>query len=419
MFERTSNYPVILVPGVLGYGDDAFASKVLPYFGMTAGSVAKTAKSLGTECYTPTFGTLSGIWDRACELYAQIKGGTVDYGKAHSEKYGTKRYGKTFKGFCPDWGEDGKKVTLIAHGFGAPVARLLVYLMANGSKKEQAAGGELSPLFEGGHPKAVHALVSIAGVNDGMTLCQALEYRIPGTTKALAAGAMAYSQAFSLLHYGFLKNRAPSTPYGNALTPDLSAEGGLLNKIKLNTSALDAYLAHTRDNIFWELSLDGMEEFNKCVSINPDTYYFAYTGEVTRDYGELLPDKKVLGKHDTVMVARDTTKKSIVLPKLAAGITAPTSALISTFKNYIAGAPLVTEEMAPNDGLVNTNTSMAPSTEPSTEFSSVYECEPGIWYQMPIEDKNHLRFLGLGVRPDTYRNEVYDLLEGICNLIEE
>ena len=148
MFQQKNAYPVILVPGVVSY----------------SGKVKKIIESMDLEVYTPSFGLTSGIWDRACELYAQIMGGTVDYGAAHAEQYGTARYGKTYEGFVTNW-SNTNKVTLIAHGAGAPVARLLVYLLTYGSVKEQAAGGDISPLFQGCMGTAVHAVVTLAGVN--------------------------------------------------------------------------------------------------------------------------------------------------------------------------------------------------------------------------------------------------------------
>ena len=128
MIDKKSSYPVILVPGVLGYGDDVKLSKVMPYFGTMSASAAKTIRSLDIPCLTATFTPAAGIWERTCELYAQIAGGTVDYGAAYSKRNGIPRYGKTYDGFVEDWGklnEFGKynKVTLVAHAFGAPVAR--------------------------------------------------------------------------------------------------------------------------------------------------------------------------------------------------------------------------------------------------------------------------------------------------------
>ena len=77
MIDKKSSYPVILVPGVLGYGDDVKLSKVMPYFGTMSASAAKTIRSLDIPCLTATFTPAAGIWERTCELYAQIAGGTV------------------------------------------------------------------------------------------------------------------------------------------------------------------------------------------------------------------------------------------------------------------------------------------------------------------------------------------------------
>ena len=49
---------------------------------------------------------MGSAWDRTCELYAQLTGTRVDYGKAHAEKYGHARYGRTYeKPLFPGWGE--------------------------------------------------------------------------------------------------------------------------------------------------------------------------------------------------------------------------------------------------------------------------------------------------------------------------
>ena len=94
-------------------------------------------------------------------------GGTVDYGKVHSEKYGHKRYGHTYdKPLVPDWGKldaEGKikKINLIGHSFGSPTTRTLVELLTNGSEEERKATkeGSLSPLFEGGHGDMIELLI--------------------------------------------------------------------------------------------------------------------------------------------------------------------------------------------------------------------------------------------------------------------
>lgn len=390
MIDKKSSYPVVLVPGVLGYGDDKKLSKFVPYFGTMSASVPKTIKSLGVDCYTASFTPALGVWGRACELYAQIAGGVVDYGIAFSEKYGTPRFGKTYEGIIKDWGNTDEKVTLIAHGFGAPVARLLAYLMANGSKKEQEAGGaDVSPLFLGGKGKAVHAVVTLAGNNDGTTLFQAMEYQFPGSQKKLLA------QLFKMSGWDATDEK------------------------------LDAYLAKQRTNLFYEAGLDGMADLNKRLEAAPDTYYFSYSAEATRDYAKLLPERK-LGKYENPFTSKayqraKNNSLELTLPDIGHGglAVAPTAALIGTFKNYLSDGPLATSVLHANDGFINTDNTLAPTTEKARAYRSVNDCYPGEWYQMPIWEGNSLGYLGVLQRPDKYRNFYVDLMKIICNLIED
>ena len=394
MIDKKSSYPVILVPGVLGYGDDVKLSKVMPYFGTMSASAAKTIRSLDIPCLTATFTPAAGIWERTCELYAQIAGGTVDYGAAYSKRNGIPRYGKTYDGFVEDWGklnEFGKynKVTLVAHAFGAPVARMLAYLMAFGSQKEQAEGGDVSPLFLGGNSKAVHAVVTLAGNNDGTTLIQALEDKMPGATQKLTDL--------------FFKMK------GDYYTDE----------------DVEEYLQKSRSNMFYEMGLDGMADFNKRIEPNPDTYDFAYSAEATRDYARLLPKRKI-GKYENPFTSKSyqrsmKNKRELTLPDLRHGglPVAPTAALIGTYKNYLSDAPLATPVMHPNDGLINTDNTLAPSTEAARAYRSVNDCYPGEWYQMPIWEGNSLGYLGVFQRPDKYRDFYIDMMKIICNLIEE
>ncbi len=54
------------------------ASASTPW-GMTTGSLTSYLNSLGYETYSATVGPISSAWDRACELYAQLTGTTVDF----------------------------------------------------------------------------------------------------------------------------------------------------------------------------------------------------------------------------------------------------------------------------------------------------------------------------------------------------
>ena len=62
----------------------------------------------GYTVYTVSVGPISSNWDRAVEVYYQLKGGQVDYGRGHSKTYGLvqKPEKKTYSGLYPEW--DGK-----------------------------------------------------------------------------------------------------------------------------------------------------------------------------------------------------------------------------------------------------------------------------------------------------------------------
>lgn len=404
MFQHKSAYPVILIPGLVGYGEENAINKVMPYFGLTATSVQKVIRDMGIPCYSPNFGALSGAWARACELYAQILGGTVDYGEAHSKKYGHPRYGKTYhKAMVPEWGsldDEGKtvKINLIAHGFGSVVARLFVELLNNGSEEERAAttDGSISGLFVGGYNNIVHSVVSIAGVNGGITTFQAMESRVPGAVRGLLKACVAFEELKFRTGYVdpyYAKRGIKVTQYG------LSAVFKLFDKerdgklIEFDEFGLDRYLALKDGNVFYEIGIDGMNEINNHILAHENTYYFSITGSTT---------SKLMNK--------------ITLPKLSSGILAPTALLISTFENYYTDKPIATSIYHENDGLVNTESSLAPVSETATVYKNPAKCQPGIWYQMSVENKNHLAFMGLGQRPDVYRNYIYDLIKIISNL---
>ena len=69
---------------------------------------------------------------RACQIFYQLKGGTVCYGEEHSRSHGHACHGETYEvGSFADWGEDNP-VHLIGHIFGGQTARVLQHLIATG-----------------------------------------------------------------------------------------------------------------------------------------------------------------------------------------------------------------------------------------------------------------------------------------------
>ena len=125
--------PVVFVHGLMGWGQRAGINAVIPYWGMTTGSLTSYLNSLGYETYSATVGPISSAWDRACELYAQLTGTTVDYGAAHAAAHDHARYGITYdQPLFSGWGTK-RAVNLVGHSFGGATTRQFLELMANGS----------------------------------------------------------------------------------------------------------------------------------------------------------------------------------------------------------------------------------------------------------------------------------------------
>ena len=149
--EKTlqANYPFVFVHGLIGWGARSDLDAIVPYWGMTTGSLMKYLNNKGYESYAAQVGPLSGAWDRACELYAQLTGTTVNYGIAHSAEKGHDRFGITYnEPLFEGWSAD-KKINLIAHSFGGATIRMFLEILANGAHGEvaaaRAAGTAVSP----------------------------------------------------------------------------------------------------------------------------------------------------------------------------------------------------------------------------------------------------------------------------------
>lgn len=122
---------VVLVHGLGGWGLD---ENFVDYWNKTV--LLEHFNPDEYNIHIASVGAISSNWDRACELYAQIKGGRVDYGHVHSKKFGHSRWGKTFDGFYPEWDEQ-HPITLIGHSMGGQTIRMLEKLLQVGDISER------------------------------------------------------------------------------------------------------------------------------------------------------------------------------------------------------------------------------------------------------------------------------------------
>ncbi|HEX6708357.1 MAG TPA: hypothetical protein VF169_26725 [Albitalea sp.] len=169
--QAANNAPVILVHGFAGFGRSEMLG--YKYWGGLTDLQAQLQSRYGDQMVrTAVVGPFSSNWDRAVELYYQIKGGCVDYGMLHANTHGHLRKPEDFwhngrtchPGLYPSW-DASHPVHLITHSMGGQTARLLVQLLA-------ANGAPSNPGLFAGSPSSawVKSVTTISTPNDGTTL---------------------------------------------------------------------------------------------------------------------------------------------------------------------------------------------------------------------------------------------------------
>ena len=316
--------PIILVHGFNGFTDDINPSVLSHYWGGDKLDIRQDLESNGYETYEASIGALSSNYDRAVELYYYIKGGTVDYGAAHAEKYGHNRYGKTYEGVYKDW-QPGQKVHLVAHSMGGQTVRQLEELLRNGNKEEieyqKAHGGEISPLYQGTNDNMINSITTLGTPHNG-------------TIAADKLGNEAFVRQLAFDYAKFKGNKNSKVDFGFGQWGLKQREGE--SYVKYVQRVQNSALWTTQDNGFYDLKREGAEKLNKKTSLNPNIVYTTYTGESTRP--------TLLGKQKSDI--------GMFFPFTVTG-------------NVIGKA--AEKEWRENDGLISTISAQHPFNQPYTE----------------------------------------------------
>lgn len=410
MGQYYNNYPLVLLSGWNGWGehDDIDAKGYFPYWNFfTSGDLIAHLEEKGFEVYHPSLGPWNSAWDRACILWAYLFGGRVDYGKVHSEKYHHARYGREYPGVLKDLGQEGphKKISIFGHSFGGPAVKEIANLFVNGSEEERLGTpeDELSPLFVGGHGNLLHSVHTLSGVNNGTSLASMFGKRGSDVFYAVLLG---------------INTVIGDTPLMRGVDL-MTQQWGIMPEVEeitgWNWRSPFAKAAEIRnynrnngfDNVMHEMQVEVVQtEINPNQKEGDTVYYFAQRAIGTKKArnGFDLPGSR-MNPMALVVSPVTTITARVLAPRIQKYVP-------QTGAEYLA-------EWGPNDGFVNYMGLSAPIGAPQEEGTwDMDSFQPGIWYNMPVENHDHMAWNGMGMmKKELFR--VWDQITDLCRRLPD
>jgi len=360
-----TNYTFVFVHGLSGWGSYDSTNKVLKYWGMFGGDLMEYLEAQGFTCRSASVAPHGSAWDRACELYAQLTGTVVDYGKEHSERCRHERYGTDYseEPLVEIWDSE-HKINLLGHSFGGATVRLLSELMANGSEEERDAteSDDLSPLFAGGKGEWIYSITALAAPHNGTTA-----YDVNPDEE-------------------IQEDKTVKSKVQDKLTGIMSAANEAEDDGRIES-----------DNANYDMLLDNAKAMNEKIHTFENLYYFSVpcASTIAREDGTHIPDEN---------------KTEMLFVK--------TATLMGRFTEESAGGIVVDETWFENDGLVNTISARAPFNAPQKEYDET-AIERGVWNVFPTYDGDHMSLQGGLFKTNDVKEFYTDLLSTINQLQEE
>ena len=366
--KSQNKYPIVLVHGFMGWGPEEMGS--YSYWGGKY-DLIKDLEEKGHTIYISNVGPVSSNWDRAVELYYQIKGGQVDYGKGHSDVYGIIRRpkNKKYKGLYPKWSKDNP-IHLIGHSMGGQTARMLDYLLT--TSISDTTGRKESSFFLGEEQNGlIKSITTISTPHNGTTLSTFISAGIPFLQDMIAVAAVVGNSfySFDLEQWGFAINQGESwTSYFKRLQKH-PAWG-------------------TKNIVSWDVSIQGAKDFNSISSANQDINYFTFVNSNT-DLNERT------GRHTP------NSNMSFIIRSNAR--------IIGMKKAYYLDGSETDSTWFENDGIVNKVSMYGPTTgingpDLISNYSSTELLIPGQWYTVNDTIKmDHRRMIGHGTSKEDYK----------------
>lgn len=350
---ETTKYPFVLVHGMMGWGENTEWQKDNVYWGMNSEKpVAEILRDKGYEVAVVTVAPMGSAWDRACELFAQLTGTVVDYGKAHSEAHNHNRYGRDYtdRALLGKNGWDMKTpVNLVTHSFGGPTGYVFTSMLEYGVKEEIEASPEnCSELFKGGHKGLVYSMTTLESPHNGTPFADVMN-----------KGILPYIFATFMNILGTQKSPAVDFMFDQfGITKD-PATGG---KASFNLKNCFNLIA-SNDHAGYDMTIKGSKELYEKFNQAKGTYYFSVAANMTEknQFGITLPE---------------STENKNVLNY--------TSAIVSALSYLPIDGKILGSEWAANDGLVPVVSALYPFGQEHEDYRKEMSVDKGVWYSLPV-----------------------------------
>ena len=357
--DDKTNYECVFVHGLGGWGEYQLYYDLFPYWGVMGGDLMKYLNSRGYNCKAASVTLNFSAWDRACELYAQLAGTRVDYGKEHAERCHHARYGADFSHFplIKDWSEENK-INLLAHSFGGATVLQMLDLLKDGSEAEKAVTpeDELSGLFKGGQENLVYSVTMLSAPMNGTT---------------------AY----------YIKNEIDSDKKATWDERFCSSAVGMLTQPIVDGR-------DEKDCAGYDLSVDGAMEILENIETIDSIYYFSQPCAITTkdENGNWTFDRRKVEVFYVGAVNR-----------------------IANWTGTTPNGYYCDESWQENDGLVNTISAKAPFDAPQQAFD-VNDIRPGVYNIFDTYYGDHMSLMGDFLHVNNIREKYVSILDMINNI---
>ena len=351
--------PIVLIHGFLGWGREEISGT---YYWGGQHDIEQYLRNKGYRVITVSLGPISSSYDCAVETFYQIKGGQLDYGQAHSKKYGLIRRpeGKKYEGMYPEWDEN-HPVHLMGYSLGGVTSRMLLYLLNNTFENDSTGSLDKSVLLGNSLPGWVSSITTMSTPHNGATISNIVTDIFPFTDNLLPVANMISSSYydFDLDHWGISQKENESWP-------------DYFMRLKNHTAW------ETKNNVGWDSNIQGAKELNDILTIDSSLYYFSYstTASVLDPVtGYHIPDEHLSWTNYPLcwFMGRNVVD--------------------------MGGGQTTDSTWFENDGTVNTISMIRPFTgkngpEPMKIFSNSEPVETGIWHFMGKYQQDHKNFIG-------------------------